>query len=873
MRIIEMRALRGPNYYSQRPVMLLHLDIGELEDRPTDLVHGFKENLEKILPSLYEHTCSPGVQGGFFQRIVRGTWAGHVVEHIALELQNLIGHNVTYGKAITLDERGHYQLIFRYLNEDVALRAGEMAVEIAENLFNGELTDVESMVEELKDIEEDSLFGPSTQSIVDEAKSRGIPHIRLNEHSYVQLGQGKYQRKFQATIMDSTSHLGVEIAGDKERTKEILGANGIPVPQGQAVKNYEDALRVVSRIKYPVVVKPVSGNHGRGISTNITKDEELKTAIELAQNISNTVVIEKYIKGFDFRLMVINGKFVAAALREPAYVIGNGEDDIEHLINKLNEDPKRGDGHEKVLTKVKIDEETKRVLELEGLTLQSIPAVDEKVYVKSTANLSTGGTSANVTQSVHPYNILMAERISRLIGLDVIGIDLLAETLEEPVEIGKAGVVEVNAAPGFRMHLHPSSGEPINVAKPIVDMMFPEGAKHSVPICAVTGTNGKTTTTRLISHILSHYGCTVGMTSTDAVVVDNVPILKGDYSGPGGVLALMKDSTVEIAVLEVARGGIIRRGLGFDECDVGVLLNVTSDHLGLNGIDTLEQLARLKSTVTETVKKDGYAVFNADDPLVLSRVEKTKGTPILFSMDMNNPALLENLQKGNTNVTVQGENVILQKPGGNSDIAKIVEIPITFEGYATFNIENVLAAVGAAHGLGVSEDQIKNGLISFSPSIGQSPGRMNIIDIGDFKVLIDYGHNVGAMHATGEFVRNLMPGRKIRMAAGVGDRRTEDLLEYGEAIAKYNDYIVLCDPSPRRRKPGQTAEIVKEGLMRGGMKEDHIKIIISEPEATQEALNMAGPGDLVILQVEDIARVTRDVLEYKKKFLEEQQKG
>lgn len=665
--------------------------------------------------------------------------------------------------------------------------------------------------------------------------------------------------------MDNTSSLGVEIAADKERTKEILGSNGIPVPKGRAVRGYEDALKAVSEIGYPVVVKPLNGNHGRGISVNIKNDEELKIALELSNKVSSTAVVENYIKGHDFRLLVIDGKLQAAALREPAYVIGNGKETIKELIDIVNEDPNRGDGHEKVLTKVKIDEETTRILENQNLSLDTVLDDGKKVYVKSTANISSGGTAVDVTHNVHPINQLMAERISRLIGLNVIGIDLMAETLEQPLEQGKSGVVEVNAGPGFRMHLHPSGGTPRNIAVPIVDMLFPEGVKHSVPICAVTGTNGKTTTTRLISHILGYSGYTVGMTSTDAVTVDNVPILKGDYSGPGGAMAVMKDATVDHAVLEVARGGIIRRGLGFNKCDVGVLLNISSDHLGFGGIDTLEELARLKSTVTESVKKDGYAVFNADDSLVLDCVKKTKGKPILFSMDINNPALVKNLKNGNVNVTILENTVIVQQNGGITNVADIYEIPITFEGQAKFNIENVLAAVGACFALGVSEDQIRSGLISFSPSIGQSPGRMNVIDIGDFKVLIDYGHNIGAIHATGEFIQKLMPGKKIRMAAGVGNRRTEDIVGYGEALAKYYDQVVICDPSPRIRKLGETSDLVKEGLLKGGFTEDQIFIDIKEEDATQTALNLAGPGDLVVLQVENISQVTKDVLDYKNK--------
>ncbi|RQD71913.1 MAG: cyanophycin synthetase [Tindallia sp. MSAO_Bac2] len=864
MKIIEMRAIRGPNYYSRHPVIFMRLDLGELEEKPTDLVPGFKDNLEKMIPSMQEHKCSPGVVGGFFQRLVRGTWAGHVVEHVALELQCLAGHEVAFGKTFDTNDTGIYNLVYRYIDENMGLRAGEMAVKIVEKLFEGVISDIQPMVIELKKVAETSLLGPSTQSIVDEAGRRGISHIRLNENSYVQLGQGLHQRRIQATMMDNTSALGVEIADDKENTKELLASLGIPVPEGKSVQNTDELFRAAEDIGYPLVVKPLIGNHGRGITINITNAEELMIAYQMAGKICDTCLVEKYLGGFDFRILVIDGKFVAAALREPAFVIGNGKDSIRQLIDEINRDPQRGIGHEKSLTKITVDYMTERLMTIQNLTLESILAEGEKVYIKSTANLSAGGTALDVTDKVHPLNQLMAERISRIVDLNVIGIDIIADSLEEPLQSGSSGVVEVNAAPGFRMHLNPTKGTPRNIAANVVDMLFPPGSKHAIPIIAVTGTNGKTTTTRLISHILGLNGNTVGMTSTDAVIIDNIPILKGDYSGPEGARKVMMDSTISHAVLEVARGGILRRGLGFKESDVGVFLNVSSDHLGEGGIDTLEELTRLKSTVTETVKPSGHAVFNADDPRVLSCMEKTKANPILFSKDPENPALKTNFEKGNMNVTIEDGNVVLRKKGWASILASVVEIPITFDGNASFNIENVMAATAATAALGLNEKQIRAGLVSFSPSIGQSPGRMNVIDMDGFKVVIDYGHNIGAIKATGDFIRGLMPGRKIRMASGVGNRRGDDILEFGTALSEYYDHIVLCDADPRERSAGETARIVKQGLLKGGFKEDMITLVIDEKEATRVSLEMAKMGDLVVLQADDINQVIKDVLDYKK---------
>ena len=802
----------------------------------------------------------------FFERLVRGTWAGHVVEHVAIELQCLSGHEVAFGKTFSTEEIGIYNIVYRYVDEATGLKAGEMAVELVEKIFEGQVSTVDPLLKELKTIAEFGLLGPSTQSIVNEAISRGIPYIRLNDENYVQLGQGKYQRKIQATIMDNTSILGVEIADDKERTKKILSSMGIPVPEGASVNNYEEALLVVEAIGYPVVVKPLKGNHGRGVTVNINNSDELFVAFQMANNIYDRCLIEKYIKGSDFRILVIDGKFIAAAHREPAFVVGNGQDTIQQLIDAINRDPERGIGHEKNLTRITIDSSTERLLEINQLTLNSIPAEGQKIYVKFAANLSEGGTAEDVTDTVHPINKLMAERIARLIGLNVMGIDVIAQSLEIPLEKGASGVVEVNAAPGFRMHLNPTKGKPRNIAAQVVDMLFPPGVNHSVPICAITGTNGKTTTARLIAHVLKVNGQIVGMTSTDAVYIDNLPILTGDYSGPEGTQIVMMDSSIAMAVLEVARGGILRRGLAFAECDVGILLNISQDHLGEGGIDTLDQLARLKSTVTEAVKQSGYAVFNADDPLVLSCVKKTKGQPILFSKDWQNPALKANFDQGYLIVTIKDDQIIVQNKEGTSSIASVQTIPITFNGTAGFNVENVLAAVGALIGLGYRPDQIRAGLLSFTPSIDQSPGRMNMFDMGDFTVIIDYSHNIGALKATGDFIKAGLTGQLIRMASGVGSRKTDDIREFGVVLSKYSDYVVVCDPDPRTRQVGETAQIIKQGLLKGGMPEDRITLIMDEKEATSVTLNKAEPGDLVVLQADNIPEVIKSVLAFKNKL-------
>jgi len=869
LEILEIRALRGPNYYSRYPTIFMELDIGELEDLPTSKVPGFRKRLEESMPTLIEHRCSIGERGGFLSRVDEGTWAGHVVEHVALELQCLARTEVGFGKTFDTKNKGIYHVVYRYRAEQAGMEAGRAAVKLVDSIFRGETVEIRPIVYDLKEIREKNLYGPSTQSIVDEAKKRGIPVIRLNDESYVQLGYGVHQRRIQATMMDNTSAIGVEIADDKERAKEVLSRMGIPVPKGYSVWDLEEAFRTADRIGYPVVVKPLSGNHGKGITTNITTKDELTTAYEVARKFNRTVLIEKFVIGHDFRLLVIDGKFAAAALREPAYVVGDGESTIKELIDKVNKDPARGFGHEKNLTRIKVDFMTERLLRIKNLDLQSVLPEGERIYLKSTANLSAGGRAIDVTDDVHPSNRAMAERISKIVGLNVMGIDMIANDLSQPICEGCGAVIEVNAAPGFRMHLSPSEGRPRNVAANVLDMLFPPGKETKVPIIAVTGTNGKTTTVRLISHILELNGARVGMTSTDAVVINNDPILEGDYSGPGGAKVVLMDSTIDHAVLEVARGGILSRGLGFQESDVGVLLNVTSDHLGEGGINTLDDLANLKGIVIETVKETGHAVLNADDPLVLKFRENTKGNVILISMDPDNPALKENLLKGNMNVTVKDGWIIIQKGGWTSTVAKVIEVPITLGGKAVFNIQNALAATAAASGLGMNEKQIRAGLVSFSPSLGLSPGRMNIIEVRDFKVIIDYGHNMGAIKATGELLTHLAPGRKIRMASGTGNRRDEDIREYGLTLSRYYDHVVLTDTDRRGRPPGDVANIVKAGLMDGGMKEKDVSIVLDGREATKFALDMAQKGDIVVLQADNVQLVIQDVMDYKENSLSE----
>jgi cyanophycin synthetase len=862
--ILEMRALRGPNRYSRYQAIYMELDLGKYEELPTDKLPGFKDRIKAIIPSLYEHRCSLGYPGGLFERMDRGTWLGHVTEHVAIELQCLAATEVGFGKTLDTNRKGIYHVVYRYRDEEVGLAAGRAAVDIVKAIAEGQEVDLKPIVHKLKEIREDNLLGPSTRSIVDEASSRDIPFIRLNKYSYVQLGHGVNQRRIQATMTDRTSAIGVEIADDKMWTKEILKRAGVPIPEGENVEELDEAMEAADYIGYPVVVKPLVGNHGRGITVNVGTSEDLKVAFEQAKNFRDTIVIENYLPGADHRMLVIDGKFVAAARRDPASVTGDGVSTIQQLVERLNTDPQRGYGHEKVLTRVKIDFMTERLLSQMGMDLDTVLPKGEELVLKSTANLSQGGTSTDVTDEVHPFVRHMAERIARIIDIDIMGIDIIAPHLREPLENTGGGVVEVNAAPGFRMHLAPFHGDSRNVAAPVVDMLFPPGTEGRIPIVAVTGTNGKTTVARLVAHILKITGRKVGMSGTGGVIIGNDRILEGDYSGPEGTLFVLREPSVDAAILEVARGAILRRGLAYDESDVGVFMNVSSDHLGQEDVDTVEELTNVKGIVVETVKMTGRAVLNAEDPLIVVFKDTIKAKSILFSLDPDLPVLKEHLASNGTVVTVVDDTIVLRKKALDFPITKVNEVPLTLDGAAKFNVANTLAAVATCHALGIPAKGIERGLITFNPSTSQSRGRMNIFEISDFKVLVDYGHNPAAVEALSSVYPYLTSGgRVIGMHSGTGNRRDEDIIEFGRVLGRIYDHIVVVDSDPRHRSKGETSDLVKKGILETDFPKEQITEILDVREATRAVMEMASSGDLVVLQCDDVEQVLEDVAAYK----------
>jgi len=731
MKIENIRVLRGPNIWStsRKKLIQMRLNLEELEHKPTNKIDGFYERLKVLIPTLHEHRCSPGVPGGFFQRIVAGTWMGHVIEHIALEIQTLAGMDTGFGRTRETKEPGVYNVVFTYLEEKVGIYAAEASVRIAEALITGENYDLEYDIQQMREIREATRLGPSTGSIVEEAIARDIPWIRLNKQSLVQLGYGKNQVRFRATMTEKTSSIAVDIASNKEETKRLLLEQAIPVAKGTTISSVDDVDNAIREVGFPLVFKPLDGNHGRGISINIKNREDAVEAYEFAARISRRVIVERFVTGYDFRVLVIDNKMVAAALRDPAN--GDGVSTIQQLIDIENTDPRRGYGHENVLTLITVDRDTLDLLEKKGYTLETIPAKGEKVFVKSTANLSTGGTSIDVTDHVHPQNIFICERISKIIGLDICGIDIMAENLTEPLTENGGVVLEVNAAPGFRMHIAPSEGIPRNVAGHVIDMLYPYGKSARIPIIAVTGTNGKTTTTRLIAHIVKNNGYRVGFTTSDGIYVQNTMLLKGDTTGPVSSEFILKDPTVDFAVLETARGGILRSGLGFGFCDIGVVTNIQEDHLGLSDIHTLDDLTRVKSVVINSVKKNGWAVLNADNEYCVRIGKKADCNVTYFSRDENNPVIKAHCKKGGIACVYENGFITILKGDWKIRVQRTVLIPLTFGGTVPFMIENVLAATLAAFLWGFRTEDIKISLETFIPSAAQTPGRMNIFDFRD----------------------------------------------------------------------------------------------------------------------------------------------
>ena len=881
MKIISTNIYVGPNLYARFPVIRYILDLEELENwSSTRLGDGFIEALLELLPGLNEHGCSYREPGGFVRRLYEdeGTWLGHVMEHVVLELQNIAGSDVSFGRTRSIDgQPGRYTMVFEYQDESVGRKAGQLALNLLHSLLPEALQpeaapgpDWDFEVERdlfIRDAQRRA-FGPSTASLVRAAEERGIPWLRLNRQSLVQFGHGRFQKRIQATTTSLTSNIAVELASDKEETNQILRDLGLPVPDQRMVQTARDARRAAQRIGFPVVLKPLAGNHGRGVSINLTTDEEVETAFAKASEYGRNVVVESYIEGFDHRLLVIDGQLVAAAKRIPGHVIGDGQRTVAELLDLLNQDPRRGIGHEKVLTRIEIDAQAERLLARIGYKLDSVPAADEVVYLRSTANLSTGGTAIDVTDEIHPDNRDMAIRAIQAIGLDIGGVDFLTADITRSYREVGGGICEINAGPGFRMHVAPSEGQPRDVAGPVLDMLFPEGEPGTIPVAAITGTNGKTTTSRMLAHILKMRGYTVGLTSTDGIYIDGQLTVSGDMTGPVSARMILRDPSVDAAVLETARGGLVRSGMGLRSCNVACCLNVSGDHLGLGGIETIEQLAEIKRIPIE-VATDA-AVLNADDRLCLGMADYTEASRLCYvTMKPGHPLVKQHVRAGGQALVLEegmnGHMITIYDQGKHMPLLWTHLVPATLQGRALHNVQNAMFAAALAYNMNMSLDDIRQGLRTFDASFFQTPGRMNIFDDHPFRVIMDYAHNPAAVRAMCDVVdRFEVEGRRLVVLSAPGDRRDQDIEEIADIAAGHFDHFICrCDDHRRGRGPDEVAQMLKSRLLQQGVAEDRIDIVPAEETAVEHALKMAAPGDLVLILADQVKRSWKQIIYFK----------
>jgi cyanophycin synthetase len=865
MEIRKVCVLRGPNLWANFPILEAWVDLGELEDSPSNVIPGFNERLMAWLPTLIEHRCSIGQRGGFFERLRRGTWMGHVLEHVTLELQSLAGCDVGFGKARETSERGVYKVVVEYTEEPVGKACLKAAHELLLAAIHDRPYDVAGEVQRLKDLRQQICLGPSTRSIVKAAEKRGIPWQRMNDASLIQLGYGARQRRVMAAETDRTGAIAEAIAQDKELTRKLLTAVGVPVPQGRPVESAEDAWEAACDLGLPVVVKPQDGNQGRGVATNLTTREQVVAAYAAARKESPSVLVEQFIVGNDYRLLIVGDRLAAAARREPAQVVGDGVHTVAELVEIVNQDPRRGEHHATVLSKIKLDAVALGVLADQGLNPASVPAVGKVVLIRRNGNLSTGGTSIDVTERVHPEVVERAVEAAKVVGLEIAGIDVAAQDISHPLESQAGAIIEVNAAPGLRMHLEPSVGVSRPVGEAIINLMFRESDNGRIPIVAITGVNGKTTTTRLIAHILRGTGRSVGMTCTEGVWVDDRRIDSGDCSGPQSARRLLMNPQVEAAVLETARGGILREGLAFDRCDVAVVTNIAEgDHLGLGDIHDLEDLVRVKRCPVEAVSPEGTAVLNGADPRVAGMASHCPGSVLLFAIDGTLPAMVSHRAAGGRVLYVSDKRVMLAEGSQERPLITLERVPLTHKGKIQFQVENALAAIGAAIALGVPDEVICTRLESFAPSMELVPGRFNLLEVNGATVVLDYGHNASALKALLEAIEQFPNARRTVVHSIAGDRRDCDIIRQGQLLGEQFDRVILYEGHyTRGRAKGEIIALMRQGLA-GATRAKQIEEVQGSIPAMTLALDSATPGELLLVQVDEID----EAMEYVRQYVE-----
>lgn len=853
MLIRELKAYNSRNIYSHQKVIKMIVDLEKWDNIPTNQIPKFNQRLLELLPGLAAHYCSLGYEGGFKRRLDEGTYLAHVIEHSALEILNQVGQPVSFGQARRIKNTSCYTIVFAQREEHAGLEAGKTAVQMVKAITTDMTFDITERLNRIQELSWKFGLGPSTRAIADAALDRGIPVTRIGKGSIIQLGYGKYHKKIEGTLTDNTSCISVDMACDKTVTKELLEQAGIPVPKGGVCRTIKEAIQTAEEIGYPVVLKPVNGNQGKGVSLNIQCPEEIPEAFRIAAAFSENILVEEYINGNDYRILVVGNQVSAVSLRIPANVIGDGRHTIAQLVELKNKDERRGEDHERPLTKIKLDEISMAILKKQRYLPDSIPKKGIRVYLKMSGNLSTGGEAVDYTDRIHPDNQQIAIRAAKIIGLDIAGIDIKCKNIDKPLTLGQGAVIEVNASPGIRMHLYPSKGKVRKVGNAIVDMLFPYGSKHSVPIVSVTGTNGKTTTTRMISHILKTRGMRVGMTTTDGIYIDDNCIMKGDTTGPASAKMLLTDKSIDVAVLETARGGIIRSGLGYDLADIGVLTNISEDHIGLDGVNSLEDMLHVKSLVIEAVKSNGHVVLNADDQMVVQAAGHSKASIIYFSLQEDNLIVHKHISDGGIAVFLKDNYITLATGNGLLKSLSIIQVPSVYGGKLKYNIENCLAAFSAAYALNIPLQIIERALTSFYCNEIHNPGRFNIFNIRDFRVVVDYGHNLAGYASITEAVKKMGGSRLIGIIGAPGDRSDSSIHSMGKMAGKsFHQIIIKEDRVLRGRQAGEVSHLLMKGVLSGGLPKHAVTMIRNEDEALRAAIQNAAAGDIIVVFYEDL---------------------
>ncbi len=860
MKIKSIKALTGTNIYSHRPVTVMRLDLEELKGKDSRELEGFQERLLDSLPGLTEHFCAAGKAGGFVERLKAGTHFNHVVEHVAIEMLAQAGFDERDKKNCNADEKDDSLAVIETTAVETTRYLMPVAAELVEAVAFEKSFFVEEKITEAKDIAADTELGPSGRAIVDAAEKRGIPWRRESDsNSLIQLGYGRNLRLIQAAMTDRTGIIGIDLAGNKDATKRRLEEFSMPVPYGKIVRSEEQAVRALESVGAPVVVKPLDGRQGKGVSLNLKTAEEVAEAFRIAREYSSKVLVEELFEGKNYRVLVVDGKMVAASERVPCGIDGDGAHTVAELIDLENQNPLRGEGHEKPLTKIKVDPIIISALQKEGWQMEDVPAAGERVSLCAGMNLSTGGTARDVTDSVHKSVKSLCERAARVIGLDICGVDLVLEDISAPVPPGKGGIIELNAAPGLRMHTFPSEGTPRDVGGVIIEMLYPNGGNGRIPIISITGTNGKTTVTRMISHILNDGNRTIGTTTSTGIYLNGEQIAKGDTTGPISARTILGDKAVDVAVLETARGGIVRRGLAYDWSDISVLTNISEDHIGQDGIESVEDLIPIKALIAERVRTGGTLIINADDENSLRVLEREKVKEIdkqivYFSFDENNPRVREHLKNGGT-AYVTTNDLIVEMIGNESfDVANPCDIPVTLGGTADFQTANSMAAIAACCAFGISREQIVSRLKTFRTD-ADNPGRNNLYKVGKGYALVDYGHNPDGFQAICRMVSK-WKGKTITGIINIAGDRDDRIVKDAAKVAAncFTRVIATEDLDRRGREAGEIPRLLSEAV-REENPDCRCEIMSNETEAVTKAIREIKENEVVVIFYDQLTAV------------------